>query len=100
MVQSGLEFLPPSVLTVCANGFDDLIKRQPLLPLLAVAGVVTSSGAVQAQEPGEAIGAEFTLQEFQGVAFKLLVRQLVDGVQRFCSLVQGYRIPHWDSRVA
>jgi len=57
-----------------ADGFENLIDRQILLPLLAVARIVARAGAIQAQEPGEAIGTQLALQELKGVPFELLVR--------------------------
>jgi len=49
------------VRAVFADGFENLIERQILLPLIAVARVVTGPGAIQTQEPREAIGTQFAL---------------------------------------
>lgn len=75
------------------NGFHNLIEGQILLPLLAIASVVTRAGPIQTQEPAQAVGTQLPLQEFQGVPFELLVRQLVDGNHGPYSLIQdsGFR---------
>lgn len=61
------------------NRFENLIECQIVLPPLAVASIVARPRAIQTQEPGEAIGVLFPLQQSKGMPFKLLVRQLVDG---------------------
>jgi hypothetical protein len=48
-----------------ADGLENLIQRQVLLPLLAVVRVVTGTGAIQTQEPGETIGTQFVLKEIK-----------------------------------
>ena len=60
--------------TVLADGFQDLIERQILLPLLAVACVVTGSRAIQAQETRKPVRTQFALKDLQDVPFELLVR--------------------------
>jgi hypothetical protein len=75
------------------DGIENLIERQVLLPLLAVASVVTRARPVQTQEPGQTIGTQFPLQKFQGVPFEPLVRQLADGNHSPCTVDQdsGFR---------
>lgn len=48
---------------VLANGFQDLIERQVLLPLIAVARVVAGTGSIQAEEPGKSVHAQFAFQQ-------------------------------------
>jgi hypothetical protein len=59
---------------VLTNGFQDLIERQILLPLLAVAGVVTGSRAIQAQETRKPVRIQFALKDLKDVPFELFVR--------------------------
>ncbi len=51
------------------NRLKNLIERQILLPMIAVARVVTRPGPIQTQEPSEAISTQFALEEVKGVAF-------------------------------
>jgi len=82
------------LLAMGLNGFHDLIEGQILLPFVAIAGVVARAGAVQAQEAGETVGAQFAFQNFEDVAFELLIRQLVNGYQWSLPFIQdgGERI--------
>ena len=57
-----------------ANGFEDLIERQILLPLLAVPSIVSGSGAIQPQEPSEAVRIQFSFENLKGMPLELLVR--------------------------
>src|SRR5690349_7217977 len=57
-----------------ANGLQNLIERQVLMPLLAIPSVAAISGAVQAQEPGQAIGAELAHQYAKSMRREFLVR--------------------------
>jgi hypothetical protein len=57
-----------------ANGLQNLVERQVLLPLLSIPNVIASARAIQPQEPGQAIGAQFAFEDVKGVPLELLVR--------------------------
>src|SRR5579862_2331061 len=77
-----------------ASGFDNLVWIQVSLPLIAVTRVVARAGAIQPEEPGKAVRAQFAFEDVEGVPFELLVSQLVEGNHSPCSIIHdtGFRI--------
>jgi hypothetical protein len=56
----------------------DLLDSHVLLPLPAIPCVIVRSGSVQTEKACQAVGAQFTPENFQRMAFKLLVSHGLD----------------------
>jgi len=70
------------------------LRRRGLVACGAVKEGIARWGADHAQEASETVGAQFAFQNFEDVAFELLIRQLVNGYQWSLPFIQdgGERI--------
>ena len=62
-----------STVAATLDGIQDFLEREVFLPLHAILCVIALSGTVQTQKTCQAVGAQFTPENFQRMAFKLLV---------------------------
>jgi len=73
----------------------DFLDREVFLPLHAILCVIACSGTVQTEKTCQAVDAQFTPENFQRMAFKLLVTHGLDTLATTFSH-QKHKFSVWD----